>query len=103
MTMEELLMVILVLTVMTAFIAAISAIPAIGAVYIVKSARWPRVWSDALEGGLIGLVASLLFLQGLNLDQYHLLGVLSGIAGAVGGLVYWLAAGRPAARERVAV
>lgn len=102
MTREQLLFVAYLLAITTASIAVISAIPAIAAVFIVRSARWPRGWNDALAGGLIGLVASLLFLQGLNLDQYHLLGLISGIAGAIGGLVYWLAAGRPAARERVA-
>lgn len=98
MTHEQLLFVAYLLAITTAFVAAISAIPAMVSVFIVRSAQWPRGWSDALAGGLIGLVASLLFLKGLNLDQYHLLGLISCIAGSISGLAYWLAAGRPAAR-----
>ena len=101
MTHEQLLFVAYLLAITTAFVAAISAIPAMVSVFIVRSAQWPRGWSDAFAGGLIGLVASLLFLQGLNLDQYHLLGLISGIAGAIGGLTYWLAAGRPSPTQKV--
>ncbi|MEN0654046.1 MULTISPECIES: hypothetical protein [Hyphobacterium] len=102
MTHEQLLFVAYLLALTTAFIAVVSAIPAIAAVFIVRSARWPRGWCDALAGGLIGLVASLIFLQGLNLDQYHLLGLISGIAGAIAGLVYWLANARPRPPYRAA-
>jgi hypothetical protein len=84
------------------FVAGFAALPAMAAVFLIRALRWPRGWSDTIAGALIGGVLAQLILSSFRPGTPEPLTFAFAAVGAIGGLVYWLAAGRPAARERVA-
>lgn len=84
------------------YVAGFAALPAMAAVFLIRALRWPRGWSDTIAGALIGGVLAQLILSGFRPATPEPLTVVFAAVGAIGGLAYWLAAGRPAARERVA-
>lgn len=86
----------------TAYIAVIAALPALGAVWLARALRWPRGWSDAGTGALIGLAAGHLLLCGFSLSPPQPLDLVFILAGAIAGLVYWLANARPRPPYRAA-
>ncbi|MCF8880346.1 hypothetical protein L5876_11015 [Hyphobacterium sp. SN044] len=83
------------------YVAAFAALPAMAAVLLIRALRWPRGWSDTIAGGLVGGVLAHLLISGFRPAAPEPLTVVFAAVGAIGGLTYWLAAGRPAARERV--
>lgn len=78
-------------------IAMVASIPAAIAVFLMRRIRTVRGLTDMLAGGVIGGVATHLLLgNGLRLPVAVTPVTLSFAAcGLLGGLVYWIFAGRP--------
>lgn len=83
-------------------IAAVSALPVLTLVYLARAMRLPRGWTDTLFAAGLVIVAHRLMWElapdvspVMSEDQYPLIAAFFAIAGAVGGLTYWFAAGRP--------
>ena len=85
---------------LTPFVALIAALPAMALLILANLRRWPRGIADAALGATVPAVIYGLFVA----SQYNTLtegvtGLLVGLtlapAGFLGGLAYWLLAGRP--------
>ena len=87
---------------MSVFVGGVAAVPVVIFVHVIRFMRGPRGWTDVLFGALTGAGLATVLLLVLENDEWDIVAMFA-FAGAIGGLVYWLAAGRPAARERVAV
>lgn len=85
-----------------AIIGGLAALPGSLAVMAMRKLRLPRGWTDAFLGALVGAAMPALFMVALDGGNDVFRYSVFSIPGAIAGLVYWLAAGRPAARERVA-
>lgn len=83
------------------YVACFAALPAMAAVFLIRALRWPRGLSDTIAGAVIGGVLAHLLISGFRPAAPEPLTFVFAAVGAIGGLAYWLAAGRPAARERV--
>lgn len=91
-------------TVITAcFAAVLTLVPALVTMWVVRRFRWYRPLSEILTGGALGLLAAILATQipysdvpEFGGDVYPSLEPLPYVVpGMIGGLSYWLIAGRP--------
>ena len=83
-----------------AFIAVLAVVPTIIAAAVLRMTRLRRCLAETMAGAVIGLAVSSAFLLAIGGDAiltWSFLAPLSayGTAGAVAGLTYWLALGRP--------
>jgi hypothetical protein len=76
------------------FVGAVAFIPALIVVVLAEAFRWRSLTLHLLVGAGVGFAALLADIGGPSDAQTDL--VVGGGAGAVGGLVYWLIAGRRA-------
>ena len=86
----------------SAIIGGLAALPGSLAVMAMRKLRLPRGWTDTFLGALVGAAIPALFMVALDGGNDIFQFSAFAIPGAAAGLVYWLAAGRPAVRERVA-
>lgn len=84
----------------SAIIGVLAALPGSLAVMAMRKLRLPRGWTDAFLGALVGAAIPALFMVALDGGNEVFRYSAFAIPGAAAGLVYWLAAGRPVARER---
>jgi tetrahydromethanopterin S-methyltransferase subunit E len=80
--------------IMIFMIALLTALPWVGLVWLMKLTGLHRGFADIILGaamgaGLIQIFGAPLFNGGVGLTVYF------GVAGAIGGLTYWLVTGRP--------
>jgi hypothetical protein len=84
---------VIVSLVASTYVGAVAAIPALIAIALAETFRWRSFLLHLVVGAAIGLIA---FLMGIGgeppVAEYDL--KIGGAAGAVGGFVYWLIAGR---------
>ena len=79
-------------------IAIFTAIPTLFLVLLLRATGAPRGWSDLIAGSVLGAALSVVVLfQSLMMSPAQV--ALFASLGAVGGLTYWLAAGRPRSQE----
>ncbi len=89
----------------SAYIAVFALLPSMATLAIVKILGIRRGLTDVIAGGLIGVlmlaVIHELFSNGLRLDRNDLFEAARyGLAGLVGGFVYWRTNGRPQSQIR---
>lgn len=82
------------------FVAVLALIPTILAILALRMTRMRRGYGEVGVGALIGILVSSAFIIAISDDAIPIWTSLSraalfGLAGAVAGLTYWLAVGRP--------
>lgn len=80
---------------MSVYVAAFAVIPSVVAVLVMRAARLKRGLWDSLFGIVIGGGLAALILTGSRNEEWAVFLALFAFAGAVGGMVYWLANARP--------
>ncbi|MCF8880345.1 hypothetical protein L5876_11010 [Hyphobacterium sp. SN044] len=85
----------------SAIIGGLAALPGALAVLAMRKLRLPRGWTDTFLGACVGAAIPALFMFALGDGNDVFRYSVFSIPGAIGGLVYWLAAGRPTPTQKV--
>lgn len=74
---------------------AVTAVPALALVQIVRAAGWPRGYCDVLIPAGLCTLLMLIWVGEASAGARLTAGLWAAAAGGIGGLTYWLVAGRP--------